>query len=693
MSGRERRKEARKQQRHERKAAQKAARRHDRKGSQMRGGKKWLVLVSLVVLVLVCAFAAWSLWLREAGGGKIKHVVLISIDTCRADYLSCYGYPNLTTPYIDKFSREATLFTYAIAPVPMTLPSHATMLTGLLPPAHGVRDNSNYQLGASALTLPEVLAAEGFTTGAIVSSMVLDSTRGLEQGFTTYDDRFKTPLRVQDGLERRGDETTFEALSWLEQHQFDDRFFLFVHYYDPHYPYVPPEPYASRFKNSGYAGEVAFVDEGVGYIVSRLKAMDLYDSTLVIVTSDHGEMLGEHGELDHTYFVYQSAVRVPLICRAPGQTEARKVDELVGIVDIVPTVCGMLGIESPADIRGVDQSPLLRGKSSPVSDRHVYCESLRPTRYQANPLFALVGERWKYIRTTRPELYDLQADPGETNDLSADEERTVFEMDGHLEAILQESTARKLDDAHTSLDARTREQLASLGYTGGSVSEQTEMDPEKYDPKDLIVAHSAIEEVYRQIFRNELEAARVACQDVIARYKGLYGANLCMAEIMMKLKKPHMAVHYYDKAIDLGATEAVAYYDRGNANLALERYAEALADFGEAIKIDPNYVPAYVNRGTLEHRRGNFDEALKNFDIAVLLDPEFANAYCNRGATRVQKGNVSGARADYDKAIALNPRYALAYYRRAQLREAMNDPVGAQEDYAKVEELRPKQGG
>ena len=376
--------------------------------------KYYAVLALLLVVVIVA-----GVWLLRQSGSPladVRQIILISIDTCRADYLSCYGYKSKTTPNIDALAAEGILFENTISPVPLTLPSHSSMLTGTLPPYHAVHDNEGYQLSKSNLTLSEILGANGFVTDAIISAFVLDSRFGLDQGFHTYNDQFEEAHLAIDISERKGGETTGLALKWLEK-QKGEKSFLFLHYYDPHFDYVPPEPFASRFADSPYAGEVAYTDHCIGQVLGKLKELGLYESTLIIITSDHGEMLGAHGETGHGYFIYQNAIKVPLILKLPGRSKAQRVSDVVGIIDIVPTICSMLGIGVPDHVRGQDLSPYFWGKRPAGPDRHLYCESMVPTKYDANSLLGVVSNRFKYIQTTRPELYDLIKDPAESNNL------------------------------------------------------------------------------------------------------------------------------------------------------------------------------------------------------------------------------------------------------------------------------------
>ena len=393
-------------------------------------GKSRLILLGLVLV----AGAVWFLLRSGQSPKEIRHVLLISIDTCRADYLSCYGYPQQTTPNIDAIAEEGILFENVVTPIPWTLPAHSSMLTGTIPPYHGVHDNYAYRLGQFNVTLAEIMRQNGFQTAAIIGAFVMDSQFGLDQGFETYNDHFDGEVDTTTISQRRAEDVTRYGLKWLEEHHHEP-FFLFLHYFDPHDEYVPPEPFASAFRNNLYAGEIAYTDHCIGQVIKKLKQLRLYGSTLIIITGDHGEMLGEHGEPTHSYFIYQSAIKVPLIFKLPGQRKSKNIKGLIGLIDIVPTICSLLGIQPPR--QGQDLSPCLLGKVRPDRERYMYCESLGPTQYKANALFGVVTNRFKYIQTTRPELYDLVQDPHETKDLIKREPQEARNLRDKLAQILE----------------------------------------------------------------------------------------------------------------------------------------------------------------------------------------------------------------------------------------------------------------
>lgn len=430
-----------------------------------------LVLLLVAVLCYVLFFPRPSLFSKE-----ISNVLLISIDTCRADFLGCYGYNRNTTPNIDELAKTGILFENVISPVPLTLPAHTSMMTGTVPPYHGIHDNPDYKVAQSNVTLAEILRDNGFATGAVISSIIMDSQFGLNQGFDSYSDRFENSFQTIGLNERRAEEVSEFGLQWLEQHQ-KEKFFLFLHYYDPHYDYVPPEPFATRFVENPYAGEIAYTDYCIGKVINKLKESGLYDSTMIIVTADHGEMLEEHGESSHGFFIYQSAIKVPLVIKPAGKSKPQRINHIVGLIDIVPTVCSMLGIKAPADIQGRNLSEHLFGNKSWYKERDMYCESLYPTKYNANSLLGIANGRWKYIQTTEPELYNLINDPRESNNLIEQKPQLARILQDRLKQILEQTIREKSAESKLVLDERVAKSLESLGYLSGcSIDEDYEFN-------------------------------------------------------------------------------------------------------------------------------------------------------------------------------------------------------------------------
>ncbi len=349
--------------------------------------------------------ATAGLWWHNQQRPRAINVVIVTLDTTRADRLSVYGFMDASMPALDRLAREGVVFDQATSVAPLTLPAHASLFTGLLPPAHGVRDNGDPALAATHTTLAEALSAQGFRTGAFVAASVLEADRGLAQGFGTYRSDASEDRRTPERRQRRADEVITDAMRWLDELG-GSRFFLWAHLYDPHRPYDPPEPFRSRFVDP-YIGEIAFADSQIGRLLDDLDRRQLLDQTIVIVAGDHGESLGEHGERDHGIFVYESVLRVPMMIRAPG-AKARRVGAVVRLTDVMPTVLDLLGFPAP-DMDGVSLVDLVSGQKDTL-DLEAYSESFYPQRFGWSPLRAVREGRYKLIDAPRPELYDLERD-------------------------------------------------------------------------------------------------------------------------------------------------------------------------------------------------------------------------------------------------------------------------------------------
>lgn len=624
----------------------------------------------------------------------IRNVLLISIDTCRSDHLSCYGDQRNTTPHIDRLAQDGIRFAYAVSPVPLTLPAHSSMLTGTNPTYHGVHDNSYYQLSDGNVTLAEMLKEHGFTTGAIISAFVLDSQFGLNQGFDTYHDYFEDPRKGPGDIsERIGTETSHLAMQWLAEHG-SKKFFLFLHYYDPHATYAPPDPFASQFIDDRYAGEIAYVDHCIGQVLDKLITLGIDDSTLIIITSDHGEMLGEHGEDTHSYFIYQSAIRVPLIFKVPGHHETATLAPVAGIIDVVPTICGLLGIESPPHIQGIDLSKHFVPQNSATQPRYLYCESLYPTRYQANPLLGLVTDRWKYIQTTRPELYDLIRDPSESTNLANMEPLQIMKFQSQLNQMIKQQLDANTDSANLTIDPQARHRLETLGYlAGSSVDERFELDPDQEDPKDLIAFYQSHMLIFSLLSNEKIEEAKRLCKQLVAKRPKFWEGYIHLGNIAMSQKDYATAISYLQRSLELKPDLDTAHNNIGNAFQALGEFAKAIDHFHKALQISPNSVAALNNLANVLQLQGELDEAINYYHRVLGMKPTSVDSHNNLGSALRTKGQLDDAIHHYREALKLNPRHSEAQNNLANALHAQGKPQEAVAYYRKAIKMNPDHAG
>jgi len=590
-----------------------------------------IIKLCLVMILLIIA-GSW-LWFakhRNLSGNNIRNVLLVSIDTCRADHLSCYGYTRKTTPYIDAIANTGVMFTSVFSPVPQTLPAHSSMLTGTTPVYHGIHDNLGYKLDDSLTTLAEVFKKNGYKTGAVISSFVIDSQFGIDQGFDYYNDDFDDRINNPDVSERKGKEVSKYAIKWLEENN-NERFFLFLHYFDPHFRYQPPEPFAQQYKNDPYAGEIAYADYCIGQVIEKLKQLDLFGSTLIVITGDHGEMLGEHGEAEHGFFIYQSAIKVPLIFKLPGKDQPHKIDSITGLVDLFPTICSIVDIPSPQPIHGKDLSNLILNKKDQTTDRFLYCESFTSTKHNANALLGVIAQDWKYIQTTRPELYDLKNDPKETTNIVDQKPQRTHLMREHLKLILQEHSAQSSVSSKLELDEEGKKRLESLGYiASANIKDRFEFDQNKPDPKDVIKFHnikSCNEKATKLAQMGKLNEAEETLQQLIQHYENvpikhdMATINANLAVVLKRIGKKQQAQEQFEKTVRLFKEElkknpgsAQLWARLGNICATFGDFASASRAFKKTLELNPNDPAAYNNLAQslyLNNQIGSAIEVLK----------------------------------------------------------------------------------
>jgi arylsulfatase A-like enzyme len=442
-------------------------------------------------------------------------VVLVTIDTLRADHVGSYGAAHAHTPHLDTVAAEGVRFEVAVSPAPLTLPSHASLMTALDPPDHGVRHNAIHRLGDGIPTLAEHLDAAGYFTAAFVGSLVLDRRFGLARGFDVYDDAMVGRVSAKVGFaERPADRVVDAALAWLDGAP--DRFFLWLHFYDPHANYKPPPGFASAFASRPYAGEIAFTDAQLGRLVRELRGRWPGGGTLLVVTSDHGESLGEHGEATHSYSIYDATQLVPLLMSGPGVPRGREVASPVRLVDVAPTLLALAGADPLPEVAGRDLRPLIDG--SEADERAAYLETLA-TRidYGWSPLLGLRTERFKYIRAPRPELYDLRDDPAERRDLAAAEPEVAARLDRLLSQRVGASAAPRAEPRlAVGLTEEDRARLRSLGYVVPvAAAAATRFDEVGGpDPKDEIALLQLLVEAQKDVEAGRLTSALERLADV-----------------------------------------------------------------------------------------------------------------------------------------------------------------------------------
>ncbi len=518
-------------------------------------------------------------------------LVLLTLDTTRADYVGRTVAGKSLTPSLDALARAGTRFSNALAPAPLTLPAHCSLMTGLNPPEHGVRDNGISSLPADLPTLAAVLSGRGYTTAAFVSSRVLDRRFGLDRGFAVYDDAMVAERTGEQGYPERGaGAVTDAALAWAVAAPRGRPYFLWVHYYDPHAPYDPPGDWKRAARDERYAGEIAYMDREIGRLLANLPATP--GGRIVVAVGDHGEMLGEHGEKEHGIFVYRSALQVPLVLSGPGVPAGRSVGERVGTRALPGTLLGLLGLSAEAGPFGPSLSGFLAGSPPPLPP--IYSESLLPaTAYGWSPLAAATDERYRFISAPRPELYDLEKDPGETHNLFASRREDAR----RLQKVILENQARARS-APSVASAELAESLRSLGYLSGSSPRRgTGMDP-----KDGIVLLDEFERA-KSLIRGGMpgEAVRQLAL-LVEKNPGNVPFLVRLGEAQVAAGKPDAALKTMEAAVALSPQLDFLHAHLARLHTQARRYARARDEWEATLALNPRYALAWLGLADIAGR-------------------------------------------------------------------------------------------
>jgi len=538
-----------------------------------------------------------------------ERIVLITIDTLRADFVSAYGEANADTPSLDSLSETGVRFSTAISPTPLTLPTHATILTGLDPPHHGVRDNTTFALPEDLVTLPEILARSGWATGAFVGSFILDRQHGLDRGFDRYDDAMgvQGERRVYGIPERSAEQVVDTALDWLQDAP--DRFFLWVHFFDPHTPWEGPESAAPRAR---YAAEIERTDRQVGRLVDAVRAKWPGPGTLFVATSDHGESLGEHGEGTHSLGIYDATQRVPLILSGVGLPGGRVVDAVAGLVDLTPTLLGLAGLPAPPGLDGRDLTPLTEGGPDPGT--LAYLETLAPRlAYGWSPLFGLRSADFKYVRAPRPELYDLRNDPGELENLADARPELAERFDALLSQRLTDSRVERFG---TTPGVEQQRMLEQLGYAVPRRVWEAE-DLERVDgpnPIDQMEVRETMQQVIGAKLAGEPQRALQLLEGLEAEALEI---ALFAASTSLELGATGKAEQAARKAVALEPMSYEAHLILGHALLARDHLRRAEAAFRAAGRLQPELAGAWLGLGLSAERGGDRDRAASHYETAA----------------------------------------------------------------------------
>jgi len=593
--------------------------------------------------------------------------VLITLDTVRADRLGCYGYPRAETPAIDGLAHDAVLFQNAYTVVPITLPSHAVMLTGTYPMWNGVRDFTSAGLPSSIPTLAEGLKRHGYATAAFVSSFVLNSMWGLSRGFDVYDDEMTPGTAPGNDLflvTRPGNITTDRLLSWLNGNA-QKPFFVWLHLYDAHSPYRAPQAFRSRHAGQPYDAAIAFDDAQVGRVLEALRRRGLYDRTLIIVTSDHGESLGEHGEAEHGFFIYNATLRVPLLVKWPAPSSgAHVVSDPVSTIDIAPTVAQAAALPTAEDriFQGQPLSRWMAARTPPPEP--VYAESYYARNsFGWHELRGLVTSKLKYVDAPEPELYDLARDPGEASNVIATHQAEAAAMQAQLEGVERKFEGVAASAPEARLDPETVEKLKSLGYVAYEAGSSTDKEAtRRADPKQKIATFNQIlhEGDLRRLGKNA-EAAQLLAE-LRAREPTLYVIPFEAGENDLAWGKPQEAIAEFRAALQLHPAFDQALSGLGRACLLAGNDSKAEAAMELALRLNPRNFLTRLLLAKIYSRQNQLDKAEPDLLEVVHSHPEFGEAHSDYGIVLAKRGNYrealreieAGIRSGYQDPISFN---------------------------------------
>jgi choline-sulfatase len=669
-----------------------------------------------VRLAAAAASAAWFLLAGIPVPGQLStgsqtrqpapNIILISVDTLRADRLH-------STLNIDKLMQGGTSFSQETSMVPLTLPSHVSMLTSTYPFVNGVEDNGG-RLEPGAVTLAGTLRSHGYQTAAILGSFVLDRRFGLDQGFETYDSP-SAPLNNGGSdpgdIKRKGEAVVDAGEAWLNTHG-DGPFFLFLHFYDLHTPYNLSTAEEAKY-GTGYEGELSYIDHAIGDFWNYLNAHDLVNHSLIVFTSDHGEGLGDHGETTHGFFIYQSTLHVPLIIHWPagGAVLPDRVDTPASLLDLSPTILDAVHLPVPHAMEGASMLTAAR------APREVFSESVYPQRhFQASSLTALRRGHYKYIEAPKPEFYDLTQDPGELTNLYAEKGSVASAYRERLKQL------RQIYKPHTqrtanALSPEAIERLHALGYLTGD-SSLPRAGASGADPKDRIAAY---EEYGRAIYlasQGHLEEANTVLEAILERSRDLADVRLALGLNEQRMGRDAEAVEQFRIVLTTEPASAIAHLDAGLSYEKLRQYDKAEREFDAALAISPDYTKAEIQLartlaqkgeydrsaaefnhvlqensdnyeahdglGTLAAMRGDWNESEKQLQAALVIEPAAAETHNTLGSVYLRKGELALARSEFEQALRLKPDYAAAHYNLGVALVALKDVDGARSEFEKA---------
>ena len=626
------------------------------------------------VLATVCSVSCSQQEAPSAAGDRLN-VLVITLDTIRADRLGAYGNPHIRTDFVDGLADQGVLFDRCIAPTPLTLPSHASLFTGTYPVFHGVRDNSNYVVPAELMTMAELLSEEGYRTGGFVGAFVLSTRWGLDQGFETYtepESGYDPTLMSFAQIQRPADAVVDDAIAWLRKES-EQPWFAWVHLYDPHLPYEPPPGFVSEYPDDPYLGEVAFADAQLSRLHGFLQTAGLDSNTIVVFAGDHGEGLGDHGEFDHGLLIYQTTARVPLIIVHPDSTSRGvRREEVVSLVDIMPTIAEALDLPLPGGIQGQSLWPLVGGAGG-FDEKPVYAETLYPKlHFGWSPLTALQDRQFQLIQSSDPELYDLVRDPKQQENLYRTSPDVAERMARQLE-IMVERLGRGAIEASSEPDADTVAKLAALGYVTAGVSpDEGQSIDDLPSPRSMLSIYTLFGKATAAVAAGDEAGGERMLLEIVEANNSLVDAWFTLGKLYKRQGRMAEALSAYREAHERRPLDPSLVSKLADALISTGQPAEAeqLLLAAQAKHPDNPYIVFALAR-VLENT-GRFAESETLFRESLTLDSRLATAHVRLAALALRRGDFNAVNGQLDAALRLDPGVPDASLIKGQLLESQN---------------------
>jgi arylsulfatase A-like enzyme/Flp pilus assembly protein TadD len=660
------------------------------------GAVRWLLFI---IFVSACATAATSK--IPASKAKPPNIILITLDTTRADRMGFLGSTRGLTPNLDALAKQSVVFTRAYSQFPLTPPSHATILSGTYPQFHRVND-MQMPLPEDVPYTPAILRAHGYKTAAFLGSIVLEPhppyAPGFDRGFDTYDAGFHDDGLGEDRfatVQRHGTEVVAHALAWLKKHP-NGPFFVWVHLYDAHDPYDPPEPYKKQYAAEPYDGGIAYEDAVVGKLLRELKLRGLYDGTVMAVMADHGESLGAHGEDTHGVFLYDETIHVPLLIKLPHSTVAgKKIENRVELVDVAPTLLQEVGIASPPEMQGESllslmKAPTAEGKAGDAwHDRPAYSQSEYPHReFGWSALRALRTEKYLYVQAPRRELYDAAADPKAEHNLAGSSTAVTDTLASQLETLRRKTTSDKKAPT-VVLDPAAQEKLGALGYMASSGSSEDGNSDQGPDPKDHI-------EISNMSHRADLLQQNMQADESIALLEQIIAKNPTagfytkLATWLMRKPDYEKAVPALQKALEMDPNADGSLFMLGKCLIALQDFKAAVPVLEKLIAKVPNAVEGHSFLELAYSKTDRLPDAIKQCKIVLQFDPDDYGSYLILGQSLARTGDPQGGVAALKKAASLQPEVPVAHAWLAEIYDQLEQKADADRERAEAERLQKK---